>query len=167
MIRKFSNIPCRTFPSSGSFLACYKTLGFFFQMPEGKTNQHQGPKVVQTKWWLNGLDAQHWIRRNYLSDEESEIREASVQARTSITDWTRCRNQHWWKAILHGHIGCNTLLFAAGSFWPGGGSRLGRQESALLSLSLSLRLSLKNKEHRISVNRQRETYLTVCGSADS
>lgn len=56
-------------------------------------------------------------------------------------------------AVLDGQGGCGTLLFAGGSFWPGGGSRLGRQESALLSLSLSLRLSLENKRQRISISR--------------
>lgn len=35
------------------------------------------------------------------------------------------------------------MLFGGGSFLGGGGSRLGRQESALLSLSLSLKLNLK------------------------
>lgn len=39
-----------------------------------------------------------------------------------------------------------TLLLGGGGFLGGGGSRLGRQESALLSLSLSLKLNL-NKIH--------------------
>lgn len=39
-----------------------------------------------------------------------------------------------------------TLLLGGGGFLGAGGSRLGRQESALLSLSLSLKLNL-NKEH--------------------
>lgn len=36
-----------------------------------------------------------------------------------------------------------TLLLGGGGFFGGGGSRLGRQESALLSLSLSLKLNLE------------------------
>lgn len=39
-----------------------------------------------------------------------------------------------------------TLLLGGGGFFGAGGSRLGRQESALLSLSLSLKLNLI-KEH--------------------
>jgi hypothetical protein len=37
-----------------------------------------------------------------------------------------------------------TLLLGGGGFWGGRGSRPGRQESALLSLSLSLKLSLES-----------------------
>lgn len=50
-----------------------------------------------------------------------------------------------------GKVGSHTLLLAGGSFCPGGGSRVGGHESALLSLSLSLRLSLKNHQHRMSI----------------
>lgn len=55
-----------------------------------------------------------------------------------------------------GKVGFHTLLFAGGSFCPGGGSRLGGQESALLSLSLSLRLSLKNHQQRMSITREQQ-----------
>lgn len=43
-----------------------------------------------------------------------------------------------------------TLLLGGGGFLGGGGSRLGRQESALLSLSLSLKLNLNKEREALS-----------------